>query len=62
MLNVEIRIIDKWTNQTNFWFAGKYCQIHVTKVTRYFRPLCRNSIARGSELAVPVEFEVYNFT
>ena len=30
------------------------------KVTRYFRPLCSNSIACGSELGVPVEFKVYN--
>ena len=33
-LNVEIRITDKWTNQTNLWFVEKYCQDlleHVSK-------------------------------
>ena len=37
MLNVELRIINKWTNQASIWFAGKYCQNllkHVTKMVQ----------------------------
>ena len=39
MLNVELRIINKWANQTNIWFAGKYCEDlfeHVTKSDQIF--------------------------
>ena len=31
MLNLEVRTINKWTNQPDIWVAGKCCQ-HVIKI------------------------------
>ena len=58
MLNLEVRTINKWTNQPDIWVAGK-CMLPAC-----YKDIFAQTAARTcrSEPGMPVEFEVYNFT
>ena len=65
MLNVELKIINKWTNQTNFCLQESTAKFigacYKEGWSRYFTSSSSNGTA-WSELGVPAEFEVCNFT